>query len=171
MTGEVVITGMYAASPPPSSPPHPPSPLPPSPVQQAAAAWPPCDGTHAALLQHGNPPRNRPAAADFTIRDRASVAAWLPQPLTCGLHMDVAQLAPLSIAGAPARVKVWPSYAAGIWTQPGLSQDAFVRAAWDLVAGRREGRSFKSGKLTAMRGDDGRDATRATFRWTHYLSL
>jgi len=155
-TDEVVIIGEQAASPPPpaspppSLPPPPPRspPLPPPPAQQGGAPWPPCDGTHAARLQGGNQPPNRPPAADFSIRNPASLAVWLPQPVQRGLHTAPGQPAPPSIFGAPAGITVWPAYAQGVWAQQGLGQDGFFRLCWQFVNGRREGRPFKSVKLT-----------------------
>jgi len=76
------------------------------------------------------------------------VASWLRPPLQCGLHTAPGQQPPASIAGAPAGIRVWRAYAQGIWAQAGLTPDAFFRSAWEFVDGARDGRAFKSEKLT-----------------------
>ena len=155
MDDEVVITGVHAASPRTPSPPHPPPPSPPpSPPLSPPpppSAWPPCNGTHAALRQGGNQPAGRCAASDFSIRHPAQLPTWLPAPLRPGLYTDPRQPAPADVGGTPAGVKVYPAFAESVFRLLGKTQDWFFRMAWEAVDGRREGRTVKSEKLTAAK--------------------
>jgi len=65
-----------------------------------------------------------------------------------GLHTDPRQPAPAVVAGAPAGIKLYPAFAEDVFSRLGMTQDAFFRLSWEVVDGRREGRSFRSVKLT-----------------------